>query len=160
MAPLFRMTVAGLVLSACAPLSIYHRPGASVSRMQSDTTDCQVAALRDAPVANQVRQRPPILIPGNRVCDGAGNCWVRPGYWVGGALYTVDVNSDLRARVTDQCMARRGYRPVTIPPCTGAVRSAAPPRQTTTLPALTSTSCVIDYDGGQWQIVNPVSSKG
>lgn len=155
-----RMMVLALALAGCGPLTLYHRPGVSVSRMQADSTECEVQALRDAPVANQVRQRPPIYFPGNRVCDGSGNCWVRPGYWAGGELYTVDVNRDLRARVTDMCMARRGYRPVSLPPCPGAVRAAVPARQTTVLPELTPKTCVIRYDGGGWQIVNPVAPKG
>ncbi|MFV0514021.1 MAG: hypothetical protein ACK5MY_10395 [Jhaorihella sp.] len=154
------MMALGLAIAGCGPMTIYHRPGVSVSRMQADSTECEVQALRDAPVANQVRQRPPVYFPGTRVCDGAGNCWVGPGYWAGGELYTVDVNRDLRARATDMCMARRGYSPVSLPPCSAAVRAAAPARQTTTLPDLTPRTCVIRYDGGGWQVVNPVAAKG
>lgn len=160
MKTLLRIVVLGLTAGACGPMSIYHRPGVSVSRMQTETTECQVQALRDAPVANHIRQRPPVYFPGGRVCNAAGACWERPGYWMGGEVYTVDVNADLRARVTDMCMARRGYQPVSIPPCGDAVRKAAPPRQTTTLPDLTANTCVIRYDGGGWQIVNPVAAKG
>lgn len=159
MTPLFRLFPVALALAACGPMSLYHRAGVSVSRMQADTTECQVQALRDAPVANQIRQRPPIYFPGQRVCNAAGNCWSAPGYWIDGGIYTVDVNQDLRARVTDMCMARRSYTPVSLPACSPAVQRAAPPRQTSTLPALTANTCVIRYDGGGWQIVNPVSGN-
>jgi len=147
-----------LALAACGPLSLYYRPGVSVSRMQNDQTNCQVSALRKAPVANQVRQRPPIYFPGRQVCNSTG-CYYSPGYWVDGGIYTVDVNQDLRARVEDQCMARKGYQPVSVPLCSGAIKSAVTPAQTQTLPTLTENACAIRYDDGSWQIVNPVSSK-
>lgn len=144
-----------LSAAACGPLAVYHRPGVSVTRMQQDTTECEVQALRDAPVANQVRQAPPLYFPGERVCNAAGACWTTPGYWLPGAVRTVDVNRDLRGRVTDMCMARRGYQPVSIPPCTARVRAAAPVRRTATLPPLGPRSCVIRHDDGGWQIVTP-----
>ena len=146
-------------LSACAPLSIYHQPGVSVTRLNTDRTDCEVAALRDAPVANQIRRHPPTFVPGPLVCDANGNCFRRPGYWVSGGYYTVDVNANLRGRVENICMAQRGYQPVSIPRCSEAVKRAAPPRSTQRLPQLTEASCAIRYDDGSWQIVNPVSSK-
>lgn len=149
---------AGLTLAACGPLSLYYRPGVSVSRMQSDQTNCQVSALSKAPVANQIRQRPPIYMPGRQVCNASG-CYTSPGYWVNGGVYTVDVNLDLRARVEDQCMAGKGYQPISVPLCSGAVKAAVTPAQTQTLPTLTERACAIRYDDGRWQIVNPVSSK-
>ncbi len=141
-----------LGLAACGPLSIYYKPGASVARMQTDQTNCEVSALKDAPVANQVRQRPPIYIPGNQVCNASG-CYYTPGYWIDGGIYTVDVNADLRSRVLTQCMARRGYRPVDIPPCPSSVASQVPPAQTQTLPTLSERSCSIRNKDGSWQIV-------
>lgn len=155
MRPISLSLFATFLLAACAPMAIYHKPGVPVSRMQTDTTDCEVKAVKDAPVANQVRQYPPIYVPGNRVCDSSGTCWTTAGYWMDGGVYTVDVNADLRGRVMDMCMAGKGYRPVSIPNCSPAVKSAAPRRQTTTLPALTPQTCVIRYDDGGWQIVSP-----
>jgi hypothetical protein len=150
---LFALTV----LAGCATgMSTYYAPGVSVSRMQTDTTRCEVQALKDAPVANQIRQNPPIFFPGSQYCNAAG-CYYRPGYWVDGGIYTVDVNRNLRARVLDLCMAQKGYAPVSLPRCSGAVAAAAPRAQTQTLPALTEASCVIRYDDGSWQIVNPVT---
>ncbi len=147
------LLIALTALTACAPLTIYYKPGVAVARLQSDQTRCEVAALRDAPVATQIRQRPPIYFPGPRICDASGACYSQPGYWVDGGIYTVDLNADLRGRVTDQCMAAKGYQPVTIPLCPGAV-SSAPPMQTTTLPALTANSCAIRNQDGSWHIVS------
>ncbi|MFD3189210.1 hypothetical protein ACFMPD_02915 [Sedimentitalea sp. HM32M-2] len=154
MKPANWIIAAGLFLGACGPLSIYYRPGASVSRMQTDATRCEVAALKDAPVANQIRQRPPIYFPGGQYCTGGG-CYYRPGYWADGGIYTVDVNRDLRLRVQDMCMAQKGYQPVTVPRCSAAVARAVPPAPTRTLPRLTEESCAIPYDDGTWQIVTP-----
>jgi hypothetical protein len=143
-----------LALGACAPLSIYYRPGVSVAQLDTDTTRCQVQALNDAPVANQIRQRPPIYYPGSQYCDAKG-CITRPGYWVDGGFYTVDVNEPLRRRVLDMCMAQKGYQPVTVPRCSSAVEQAAPRTPTRTLPRLDESSCAIRYDDGTWQIVTP-----
>ena len=153
-----KIVIGGLALAACGPLSIYYRPGVSVARMQNDQINCEVRALKDAPVANQVRQRPPIYFPGTRYCN-AGRCSVTPGYWASGGIYTVDVNADLRGRVQDQCMAQKGYQPVSVPRCSGAVIRAATPQPTRTLPKLTENTCAIRYDDGNWQIVNPIGAK-
>jgi hypothetical protein len=158
MKPFATISLAAFALVACAPLSIYYRPGVSVSRMQNDQTNCQVHALKSAPVANEIRQRPPIFFPGRQIC-GAGGCYYTAGYWVDGGIYSVDVNSDLRGRVEEQCMAGKGYQPISVPLCSSAVKSAVPPKQTQTLPKLTEAACAIRYDDGSWQIVNPISSK-
>ena len=143
-----------LLLAACAsPLSIYYRPGVSVARMQTDQTRCQVSALRDAPVATQVRQHPPIYLPGRRICDSSGACYTEPGYWVDGGIYTVDPNADLRARLETMCMAAKGYQPVSIPPCPSAVAEAVTPARTRQLPTLSENSCAIRNQDGSWQIV-------
>lgn len=144
----------GLAAAACGPLSIYYQPGVSVSRMQTDTTKCEVQALKDAPVANEIRQTPPIYFPGGYYCSGSGACWTRPGYWGGGQIYTVDTNRNLRARVLDLCMADRGYQPVSIPPCSQSVKNKAAPGRTTTLPDLTAGSCFIRNEDKTYQIVN------
>ncbi len=143
------------VLAACDnSLSTYYRPGVSVNRLNTDTTRCEVKALQDAPIANQVRQRPPIYIPGQRYCTASG-CYYGPGYWVGGGYYTVDLNQGLRGRVMELCMAQKGYQPVQFPRCSSAVSKAAPATPTRTLPKISENSCAIKYDDGSWQIVTP-----
>lgn len=145
--------ILALALSSCGPLAIFYKQGASVARMQNDQTNCEVGALKDAPVANQTRQGPPVFIPGNRYCNSAGQCTYTDGYWLPGRIYTVDVNSDLRGRVLAQCMARKGYRPVEIPPCPASVSNQVTPARTQTLPKLTDKSCAIKNNDGSWQIV-------
>lgn len=159
MKPFAPLLSAALALAACSgPLLLYYRPGVSVTRMQSDQTRCEVAALRDAPVASQIRQSPPVYFPGRQVCSSSG-CYYTQGYWLPGRTYTVDVNADLRRRVEQQCMAGKGYQPVSVPLCREAVKSQVSPRQTRTLPTLSETACAIRYEDGSWQIVNPISSK-
>ena len=146
-----------LLASGCAPLTTYYRPGVSVARLNADLTGCEVAALRDAPVATEIRRSPPTFVPGERICNSDGSCYQRPGYWIEGPIYTVDVNEGLRNRVETYCMAGKGYERVTIPRCSEAVVRAAPPGVTTTLPRLTQSACMIPRDGGKVQIVNPVT---
>ena len=152
---MFRMSLLGVLTAvcACAPLSTYYKPGVSTARLEQDQTACEVSSLRDAPVATQIRQRPPVFIPGERICDAAGSCIERPGYWVSGGIYTVDVNEGLRARLMDICMAKKGYQPVSIPRCEGAVAQSAPAGRTTVLPRLDTNSCAILNRDGTWQIV-------
>ncbi|MFK7881258.1 hypothetical protein [Roseobacter sp.] len=142
------------VLVSCAPLSIYHKEGAQVTRMQTDLLDCEIAALSDVPVNNQIRQEPPIYVPARRYCDAAGRCHSVGGYFEQGRIYTVDLNADLRGRAEAQCMAQRGYQPVTLPNCPSNVFRAAPKTETRVLPRLTEQSCAIKYQDGSWQIVN------
>jgi len=141
------------LLAGCAPLSIYYKPGVTVAMMERDTHACAVASLRDVPVNTQIRRTPARYIPGRRVCDAAGACTTTEGYYIPGEIYTVDVNKRLRAQVENQCMADRGYAPVSIPPCPDGVARAAPAAQTTVLPALSAQSCVIRNSDGSFQIV-------
>ncbi|QFT59858.1 hypothetical protein FIU94_13575 [Sulfitobacter sp. THAF37] len=143
-----------LSVAACAPLTTYYKPGASVERLNRDTTACQVAALRDVPASTQVRRTPPEFVPPRRRCDSAGNCTVVPGYYIPGETVSFDPNDGLRKRVERQCMADRGYAPVSIPPCPDTVARAAPPAATRVLPALGPQACVIRNRGGSFQIVN------
>ncbi|MGD1884256.1 MAG: hypothetical protein ACFB11_18340 [Paracoccaceae bacterium] len=143
-----------LTMTGCLPLSTYYKEGAPLSLVERDETTCQVKALRDAPVANVIRQRPSYYVPARKVCNSEGKCIVRGGYYRDGQIYTVDVNKGLRVKLERQCMADRGYAPVDIPACPNNVAEAAPPGVTTTLPRLSSSSCVIRRKGGQIQIVN------
>jgi hypothetical protein len=143
-----------VLLTSCAPMTIWHRAGVSVAQMERDADSCRVAALRDAPVATQVVQAPPVFVPPRQVCNAQGACVTQGGYFIPGEISTVDPNAALRARLTDRCMADRGYAPVSIPLCPTGVASAAPPGRTTILPAITERSCVIRQSDGSWQIVN------
>lgn len=111
-----------LFATACGPLPVYYRQGAEVSRLQSDELACAAQALKDAPVANEIRQHPPVYYPGRKVCSG-GSCYYYPGYWSQGSIYTVDVNKPLRQRLERSCMASKGYQQIALKRCTQ--RSAA-----------------------------------
>lgn len=138
------------LLGACAPLSIYYKPGVEITRLETDTTQCQVQAVQEVPPNNQIRQSPPVFVPGRRYCN-SGGCFYGDPFWAEGQVYTVDTNAPLRGKVTDQCMAAKGYAPVRVPLCPlGAV---PPPGQTTRLPQLGPNSCAIRYSGGGFQIV-------
>lgn len=122
--------LAGLVLllgaAACGPLPVYYRQGAEVSRLRSDELICQAQALKDAPVANEIRQHPPVFYPGRKVCHG-GDCYYHPGYWVEGSIYTVDVNKPLRKRLESSCMAAKGYQQIALKRCTRRTAPVVPP---------------------------------
>ena len=136
-----------LCLPGCLPVSTYYAEGVSAARLDRDTTQCDVLALSQAPVANQTRQSPPRYVP-RRVCDAQGNCHDRGGYWVPGEVYSVDVNKELRSRVKALCMADRGYRSVELPACPKRVADAAPPGRSAVLPRLNANSCAIRTQGG------------
>lgn len=155
MKTMLRLLIPMVLLAACGPLSMYYREGESVSRMQTETTECKVQALKDAPVANQVRQSPPVYWPGRTYCDGRGRCYRSGGWWEPGRIYSVDVNQGLRNTVEAQCMAQKGYRPVSLPPCKQAVKSRVPATRTTVLPPLGTGSCFVKFDDGSIQIITP-----
>lgn len=148
----FVVAIASLLwLSGCQPVRTFYAEGAHVDVLARDNTACDVIALRDAPVANEVRQGAPYYVP-RRYCHKGGRCY-NDGFWVPGDVYTVDVNRDLRRRVKTHCMADLGYAPVEIPRCPYSIANAAPPGETTVLPRLTENSCVILNDDGSFQIV-------
>jgi hypothetical protein len=139
-----------LALSACAPLSIYHKPGVPVARWQADTTRCAAQAARDVPANTQIRQEPPTYVPSRRICDAAGNCRVTGGYFIPGRIYTEDRNAPLRARVRTECMAALGYAPVDIPRCPAGTQVSGP---STRLPPLGPASCFVPLSDGSFAIV-------
>ena len=142
-----------MILAACAPLETYYRPGATVAQLNRDTTACEVQALRDVPASTVTRRKPPVFVPPRRSCDANGNCTEIPGYYVPGGFETFDPNAGLRLRVERQCMADKGYAPVSIPACPDSVAKAAPARTTTRLPEISAQSCVIRNSDGSFQIV-------
>jgi hypothetical protein len=136
-----------LVLTGCLPVTTYYAEGVSTAQLERDRTRCDVQALREAPVANQTQQSAPSYVP-RRVCNAAGQCYDRGGYWIPGEFYTVDVNASLRSRIKDLCMTDRGYQSIELPACPQGVAQAAPPGPSTVLPRLNDQSCAIRTDGG------------
>ncbi|HAV08767.1 MAG TPA: hypothetical protein DEF12_15055 [Rhodobacteraceae bacterium] len=135
-----------VLMSACAPVSMWYRVGETVSTRDQVETRCDVTALRDAPRALETRLTPLRFVP-LKTCDAAGVCVVRYEM-IGGEAYSVDINADLRGRVMAQCMNAAGYTPVSIPACPPATARNAPEGATTTLPRLTPKSCAISRPTG------------
>ncbi len=106
--PALSLPALALCLASCGPVAVYHKQQTSFAELDRDLLQCQIGALRDAPVANEIRRSPPVFRPGHRICTADG-CYTRPGYWIEGNIYTVDVNLDLRQRVEQTCMAQAGY---------------------------------------------------
>ena len=152
--PALRFLTCLSLVASCAPVTMYYDAGAEVSRLESDLLTCQVSAARDVPVSNQVRREPPQYYPARRICHHDGSCYTRGGFFEPGAVYTVDVNAGLRARVTDQCMTARGYNQVSIPRCPADVTRNAIPAVTRVLPPLTANSCISRNKDKTWQILN------
>lgn len=148
------VSLAGLGLMACTPLNTYYKPGASVATLERDATACQVRALRKVPASTQVRRIPGEFVPPVKQCANDGTCRiVRPGYFIPPEVITFDPNDALRKRVEGQCMADKGYAPVSIPPCPEAIANATPAKATKRLPPLTANSCAIRNQDGSFQIV-------
>lgn len=133
------------LLTACSN-GVYYRQGASFATMDRELTNCQVSALRKAPVANQTRLTP--LERVNKEYCNAKGCRTQT-VWVGGDPYQVDVNTDLRTKVETQCMAENGYRWVELPTCPTSVSYS---ETSAIMPVLSKNSCVAHGQSGRWQI--------
>lgn len=140
------MCLFALGLASCGPVPVYHKDNTSFAAFDQDLLSCQVQALRDAPVANEVRQEPPVYYPGRRICHD-GSCYRTHGYWRSGRVYTVDTNEALRNRLERSCMAQKDYAlvevqrcpPGTVRPPKDALRRLLPP---------TADNCAISLKGG------------
>lgn len=138
------------VLASCGNVGMFYREGADQSAVTRKQISCETAALKQAPIAQELRQRAPTYIPGDRYCR-AGGCYGRPGYWVDGGFYTVDANQSLRNSIITQCMADAGYGLIELPKCQGDKGASITRRQ----PALSDNSCAVQTADGQYHIVNP-----
>jgi hypothetical protein len=141
-------------LAACAPLSVYYKPGVAVATSQDDLTDCRVMAVNKVPARTVVRVIPGWPLPPRKVCDDKGNCYMVPGHRTPPEFVTEDANAGLRADVVAQCMSRQGYVHVTLPACPDGISRAVTPQQTRVFPRLSKNACVV-RKGKVWQIVTP-----
>lgn len=151
-----RMSLIALLaaVTACGPLTAYHKPGVAVTRLDQDLLSCQVKALDQAPVATVIRQGPPRFYPGRQYCDAAGNCHIRGGFWVPGEVYSADANKSLRVKLENQCMAGNGYQRVQVPRCSQSFAVELDTAGTEVLPPLSDTSCAIREKNGSVKIVS------
>lgn len=137
-----------LALSGCN-YTIYHQAGKSFAERDQDILACEVEALAKAPVANQIRYSAPERAE-RQICDDADNC-ITEVYWTEPVPFEVDVNEDLRARVTQQCMITKGYQQVELPTCDSGQTYSVPAQMT----SLGPNACLVRIKGGSFHIANP-----
>ena len=147
--------LAVLLLSACTPLDLFYKAGASVERADRDLLNCRVMAEGKVPARLVTRVIPGPVLPPRQVCDAAGHCRMVPGRRLPPEITTEDANAGLRREVVAQCMGDQGYEYVRIPHCPAGIANAVEPQQTKVMPRLAENSCVVRGKNRIWQIVTP-----
>ncbi len=141
-------------LAACAPPALYHKPGADPAQIESNLTTCEVAALGKVP--RDIRTRfIPAQYSTRTYCNSYGRCFPRTYLVQPARTESYDANAALRSRVTQQCMAEAGYRPVSLPQCDPARVRLADLPAATRQPPLGPDSCALRLPSGKWRIVTP-----
>jgi hypothetical protein len=143
------------VLTACFPVDVYHKTGATMQRQQSDLVTCQAKALQSAPVDIRTGRTPTYYVPERRTCHKTAtgqDCRIYGGYWEGGEIYTYDANEQLRSKLQQQCMSGKGYAKVRLPRCERE-QIAAAGQVSARMPRLTKQSCVAKGVGGEWVVI-------
>ncbi len=144
-------TLAAATLAACVSDTVYHAPGVSVASRDATFAQCEAQSLRQYPVRNETRFRPPTFIPATETCDAAGICTRTEGYWEPGDAYTVDINADFRRTATQGCMGANGFSRIELPFCEEGTAVS----QSTTIPTLNGGTCLLRQRGSEPLIVNP-----
>lgn len=143
--------LATALLTACVSDTVYHAPGVSIAARDAAFAQCQAQALRQYPVRNETRTRPPTFIPATETCDAAGVCTRTEAYWEPGETYIVDVNRDFRRTATQGCMGDAGFSRVSLPFC----EEGTAVTYSTTIPTLSGGTCLLRQRGAEPLIVNP-----
>ncbi len=147
--------VAACILAAgCTPLHLYYKEGETVAQMDRDETVCETTALRQVPADIRRRYIPPTY-QNYKVCHSVGHCRWHQRLISPGRYESYDANLSLRTRVTEQCMADKGYVRTKIKRCDTATTRATTLRATQVLPPVSAQSCAIRLKSGRWQIVTP-----
>ncbi len=134
-------------LSACSTLHLQYKEGEKVARAATDLASCKASALKQFPKDIRLRYLPPFYPP-----YGYYGPYSYYGY---SSPQRYDANEGKRETAVKQCMADQGYIPAKIPACSAELAKITPAQTTVILPPLTENSCVIRYQSGGWQIVNP-----
>lgn len=144
-----------LGLSACVPLSFYHKEGVSFQTAKDAETECKVAAARDVPQrpVTWIVHRPPQ--PPRTVCDAAGKCVTEPGILFPPEFITEDANEGLRREAAALCMRKRGFTRVSLAACDPKETRAVVLSSAGPMPRLTKGTCAIRLKGGGVQIIAP-----
>jgi hypothetical protein len=144
-------SLAASLLSACVSETVYHAAGVTLATRDADIAGCERHALSRFPVQTQIRYTPRVYVPPRQVCNSAGSCTIRPGYFDGGDPYTVDLNENFRRTAFAGCMGARGYTEVGLPRCEEGEAIVL----STTMPPLTGGTCLYRPAPGPALIVNP-----
>ncbi len=151
---LFSLTLlVSLALAGCVSTQpVYYAEGVTLSTRAADLAQCQASAHQQFPVQMVTRFTPRVYVPPRQVCNSAGACHIRPGYFDGGDPYQVDLNRAGRAQAQQSCMATRGYARISLPSCEAgtAVRPSA------TMPPLQNGTCIMPGGGDAAPIANPL----
>ena len=146
--------LAAVFAASCTPLKIYYQEGETVARLDRDELACETAALRQVPADIRTRYIPPTYAP-YQVCSPAGYCRTYDRIISPGRYERYDANRGLRARVTEQCMADKGYIRASIKRCDPETTRTTELSVTQVMPPLSAQSCAIRFKTGRWQIVTP-----
>ncbi|UWQ30273.1 hypothetical protein [Leisingera sp. M523] len=156
-----KLVLSALLLSGCAAptVPLWFQPNKPHVSSLSHDLDCQVEAVQKVPASNQVRSTPTYTTPTYLNCNPQTNsCISNGGQVIGGQTYTVDVNSGLRWQVLRQCMAKKGWQLVSLPPC-GVPQHKAfmeDPEKYRAPKGVTAESCaILDRPRKEWVIYTP-----
>lgn len=144
-----------LGLLACGPSSLYeayqqgaplhnvaYKAGVTPAAIARDQVNCRAEAAREVPQNIRVSTTPLRVSNGRITCreiDGEKFCRQGEPRVSGGETKTRDLNAGLRVDYFGQCMADRGYRFVSLPPCPAGI--AVTSQLGDPLPALGATTC-------------------
>ena len=139
------------------PLSAFpYKAGIGWAQIDWDKTDCEIEAAQRVPQHIVFQTSPTYTTPTQTNCHQIGTrtfCNTTGGQIYGGQTTSSDTNAGLRIRAYDQCMERKGYRFVNIPPCPAG--TDLPSRQgETVFQPFSGRTCYQVYQSGSYAIGN------
>ena len=114
------------------PFPMYYKTGADFAQISNDNTNCQIEAAQRVPARTEFTQTPTYTSSAQTICNSYGTgygvtsssqtfCTQFGGDTYGGDIQSYDANTELRHEAAHQCMGKKGYRYVGIPPCPSGV---------------------------------------
>lgn len=134
------------------PLNVgVYKAGTNMALRNRDITNCQVRAAQQVPQRQVISSSTGFTTPVQTTCNRIGTqvfCNSTGGQTYGGGITTNDANAGLRTRVTNQCLADKGYVSVNIPPCPVGVSI----KYSEALPKLSPRTCYVADPAGRTAI--------
>lgn len=129
----------------------FYKSGGTFSGLDKDKVDCSIEAANRVPASVQIAQTSSYRLPTNTSCYGVGSqafCNTTGGNVIGGQVYSYDANAGLREQAGLQCLARKGYRQISLPACPkGTAVSDFKSKWGQQMGPLTSTTCYLGSHG-------------